>query len=423
MKLTLSKSTSITLIYLFVVLSEWLATFLPLPMGIRHIALMSLPLFLGNFSKVDLRALKYFIILSLIAVLSYFYGRAALFNFFVGYFFTFFFFFIYFVFFNIQISQKEVYKTLKIILFINVALSITSLLEGLLNNQPLRYFPGLFRESAAYATTMSVSVVIALVLNHISKKQFFLNLAIYFTIIVFLTTIKKAIFVSALTWMFYQFFFSNSKKSIFMSGRFWLTFLTIGFVSFAAIYENIEKNIRYLENVGAEEHVRLGMYIASGDIAYDHFPLGSGLGTFGSLASIINDPVSDGYFDYQINPIYQEYGVASLAGNSEIRLREGGNTILDTYWPHITAELGIFGLIILLMYWGLPIFRNIKSIRKIDNPILKGAKFYIICVYSSIFVEGLALIQPEVPFFIFFHSGLSAILIRNIIDKNEGIKI
>lgn len=422
MNLTLSKSTSITLIYLFVVLSEWLATFLPMPMGIRHIALMSLPLFLGNFSKVDPRTLKYFIILSLIAVLSYLYGRAALFNFFVGYFFTFFFFFIYFIFFNIQISQKEIYKTLKTILFLNVALSIPSLLEGLLNSQPLRYFPGLFRESAAYATTMSVSVVIALVLNYISKKQIFLNLALYFTIIVFLTTIKKAIFVSAFTWMFYQFFFSNSTKNIFITARFWLTFAVIGFVSFAAIYENIEKNIRYLENVGAEEHVRLGMYIASGDIAYDHFPLGSGLGTFGSLASIINDPISEGYFDYQVNPIYQEYGVDGLAGNSEIRLREGGNTILDTYWPHITAELGVFGLILLMMYWGRPIARYFKIIKIVNDDVIKGSLFYIICVYTSIFIEGIALIQPEIPFFVFFHSGLSAILIRNIIDNNEKIR-
>lgn len=394
-----------------------------MPMGIRHIALLSLPLFLGNFSKVDSRALKYFMVLSFIAVLSYLFGRAALFNFFVGYFFTFFFFFIYFVFFNIQISQKEIFKTLKTILFLNLALSIPSLFEGLLNGQPLRYFPGLFRESAAYATTMSVSVIIALVLNHISKKKIFLNLAIYFTVIVFLTVIKKAIIVASITWMLYLLIFSDSKRNIFLNVRFIISILIMTAVSFVAIYENIEKNLSYLENVGAEEHVRLGMYIASGDIAYDHFPLGSGLGTFGSLASIINDPITEGYFDYQVNPIYQEYGVYGLAGNSEIRLREGGNTILDTYWPHITAELGVFGLILLIMYWGRPIARYFKTIKIVNDDVVKGSMFYIICVYASIFIEGIALIQPEIPFFVFFHSGLSAILIRNIIDNNEKIRV
>ena len=115
----------------------------------------------------------------------------------------------------------------------------------------------------------------------------------------------------------------------------------------APLKRNIDQNLLYLNAVGGEEHVRLGMYIASTKISSEYAPFGSGLGSFGSFASIINNPISDGYFDYRFNDLYYRHGIDDLAGNSEDRSREGGNTMLDTYWPHILGELGIFGLLII----------------------------------------------------------------------------
>jgi hypothetical protein len=110
-------------------------------------------------------------------------------------------------------------------------------------------------------------------------------------------------------------------------------------------------------------------------IANDHFPLGTGFGTFGTEFSRKT---------YSI--IYSIYGISSVWGLSQ----EYSNFIADTYWPGIIGETGYIGLIaILLLLFFL--FLNVLKL-KTDNFIkigLLGFLVYIIAISigDSIFMS------------------------------------
>ena len=152
---------------------------------------------------------------------------------------------------------------------------------------------------------------------------------------VFLTVLKKTIFSNIVVWILFGFFYGTLKF------RFRMVLYGIAFVlvSFSFVGDEVVKDIKvnldYYKSVGPSGHVRLGMYIASYKIACDYLPFGSGMGTFGSLASVIN-----GY-----SHVYYDYGVSKIGMNTPEDYLRGQFTLLDTYWPHILGRTWIFWFI------------------------------------------------------------------------------
>jgi hypothetical protein len=83
---------------------------------------------------------------------------------------------------------------------------------------------------------------------------------------------------------------------------------------------------------------RTALYQTSVLIARDEFPLGVGLGRFGSGLS--RDPYS---------PVYARYGLDKIDGLSPTR----SSFVSDTFWPRIVGETGAIGLIALLVFCGV----------------------------------------------------------------------
>ena len=162
--------------------------------------------------------------------------------------------------------------------------------------------------------------------------------------------------------------------------------------------QNIEQNSDYLNNVGVDGHVRLGMYIKSFEIAFNEFPFGSGVSTFGSLSSI-----SSGFY----SPTYIEYGIDLIGANSQNDVLRGSHTLLDTFWPHIIGELGFLGSFLYFILFMYPIFYA----RKIN--VCKSKLFVVICLTLIIFWEGFTLYHPETPFFIFVMSIFMYIFVNS----------
>jgi hypothetical protein len=79
-------------------------------------------------------------------------------------------------------------------------------------------------------------------------------------------------------------------------------------------------------------NVRAGMTEASWLIANQHFPLGSGGGTFGSAPSY-----QGGYSE-----VYYAYGINTLYGGS----REYSGYLQDVFWPKIVGEGGWIGFVL-----------------------------------------------------------------------------
>jgi len=398
-------------IYLFLILSDWVGTFISMPLGVRHLVLLILPVFAISSFNAERRTLLYLFFLTILAILSFANENADFFNFSTGYVFTFLFLFVHIVFFNINLSDRRLIRLLKLIVHANLLMALPTLIGGL-SDFDLRNHAGVFREVGAFATTMMCSQIICLFLYRVTEKRKYFNMAVLFSCICLITILKKTMFLSIFTWLVYAYFYLDF-RTWFFSLRVWTIGVLITLLMAAPLSQNLAKNASYLNAVGTDSHVRLGMYVTSVKITGDYFPLGSGLGTFGSFASIINNPIADGHFDIRFNDLYYRYGIDDLAGNSEERAREGGMTILDTYWPHILGELGVFGFLLIFWFWSGKIAFFIRR-KDTLNTMSCGVGFYICATYSAVMGEGLALIQPELPFFIFFHAGISGLLLRRV---------
>ncbi|MED3820743.1 O-antigen ligase family protein [Priestia aryabhattai] len=125
-------------------------------------------------------------------------------------------------------------------------------------------------------------------------------------------------------------------------------------------------------------------------IASDYFPLGSGLGTFGSNASKLN-----------YSQLYYEYGLSNVWGLS----KEYPAFITDSYWAMVIAEMGAIGILIiifLIFLLGKNITIDIKEIK--SNKLL----FFILYIYliitspvDSIFTSNsLAVLMISTIFFV-----------------------
>jgi hypothetical protein len=82
-------------------------------------------------------------------------------------------------------------------------------------------------------------------------------------------------------------------------------------------------------------NARLALHYTSLLIARDHFPLGTGLASFGSYASRL-------YY----SPTYVAYGISNIWGLSP----QFSGFITDTFWPMVLGEGGVFTLVCYVMF-------------------------------------------------------------------------
>lgn len=115
-------------------------------------------------------------------------------------------------------------------------------------------------------------------------------------------------------------------------------------------------------------------------IANDHFPLGSGFGTFASH-----------YSSVEYSPLYEIYEIANISG-----LQKGNAAFVsDSYWPMVLAQFGWIGLIAMIA----ALFFLFHSIQRIRNASVSGyAAALFILMYlliestsSSAFVHPLSM--------------------------------
>jgi O-antigen ligase len=274
-------------------------------------------------------------------------------------------------------------------------LSLVTIIASLftVNQINTNYF-GVFRELGAFGTVLNISSILCLVLYYKTNQKVYILLAGVFSVFIFLTIMKKSILSNSIIWFIYFFSKGSLKQKILQSTIFICFFLISVFFMRNQLIDNITKNIDYVSDAG-DEHVRIAMYNAAFKIAADHFPFGTGTGTFGSLPSLYN-----GY-----SKIYYDYNIYLIEPLSPERVIEGeGHDLFDTYWPHIIGELGIAGTLFFILLWFYPIFKGIKFFNNNVSNEIKALSFYVISIGIVMFIEGFALYTPEISAFIIFHS-------------------
>lgn len=398
----------ITTILVFI--SEWIQTnnIINFPLGFRHFLILLL--FVTNWifygQKITLPG-NYKLgitLISLFLLIAYFFSPATLFNYALGIVFTFLFLIMFILGINTKTRTVLILKIFKILLIIFILMSIFSIYQMIITGTSLVNNRGLFREAGALGATMNIGTIIGISLFIITSKKKYLYIAAFFSIVVLMTILKKNIISNLIVWLAFSIYHANSKLRIRLIICSTIILVFVFMAMGGEFINNINLNADYLTGVGAEGHVRLGMYLASFNIAKDFFPFGSGMGTFGSLASIIG-----GY-----SSIHFDYGVAYIGANSPESVAAGTHTLLDTYWPHIFGELGFIGAFLFLYLWFYPIRLSFLMIRLTKDPFIKGLSFYITLIVIVMFWEGFSLYTPEIPSFVLLHSGLSGLCYYHI---------
>lgn len=121
---------------------------------------------------------------------------------------------------------------------------------------------------------------------------------------------------------------------------------------------------------------RVALYQASLLVARDHFPLGAGLGRFGSWMSRT---------DY--SDLYYQYGLDKVYGLSP----RFPTFITDTFWPQVLGELGVVGLIgygIFLTAVGVSLLKLYQRVREL--PAVAAVVLGAVMILAQTLVESLA---------------------------------
>lgn len=257
-----------------------------------------------------------------------------------------------------------------------------------------------------FASICNQGVILALASYKISQKKNSLRIAYFLSISIFLTMQFKAIAGLILIWVAYIFINSKNKVlavcSTIVAGLFAIVILlnVSAFTSKLAHYNNL-----YL--VATDGIARVELYKTAFEIVDDHFPLGTGQGTYGSIpVNIVGSRV------------YADYGIDKVWGLGE---DDGVDFKMDTHWSAILGEMGVLGTMLYLILLFYPIMVIRKKYRCFPN-----GKYYLFIISTSIIVlsiESITLTLINQFGFMVIYTGLSAIIIRRINEyyQNESI--
>jgi hypothetical protein len=139
---------------------------------------------------------------------------------------------------------------------------------------------------------------------------------------------------------------------------------------------------------------RLLLYVTSVEVARDYFPLGAGLGRYGSPMSRID-----------FSPLYAHYGLDRIWGLTP----EYDAYITDTFWPHVLGEMGVFGLIGYLAFIGALGLGLWRATRSLVDPFAHAFALGALMAFVHAAVESLASSMYESPPRIYLAFGAVAV--------------
>jgi len=134
---------------------------------------------------------------------------------------------------------------------------------------------------------------------------------------------------------------------------------------------------------------RTALYVASVAIARDHFPLGAGLGRFGSHMS------RETY-----SPIYPAYGLDQVYGLKP----DETIAITDTFWPMILGETGVVGLAGALLFFAVLVTGLWRAAGQGPTGAMRALTLGAMLVFVDALVRSLTspiFVAPPIAYFAF----------------------
>ena len=194
----------------------------------------------------------------------------------------------------------------------------------------LPFIENIYSNTAAFYPACILSSISYLYFSPQKKKNWYIAL---FLLLPGLFTFRSKFNTELICFIYLGFF---------LKGKFTLSIkyiIVILIIIIFSIYVNWTKFSLYFF-AGEEDGIaRTTFYYTAIKILADYFPLGSGLGSFGSEAAAR-------YY----SPLYYKYGVDSVYGMSPLDYGESSNFLVDTFYP-ILAEFGVIGIILYIIFW------------------------------------------------------------------------
>jgi hypothetical protein len=120
---------------------------------------------------------------------------------------------------------------------------------------------------------------------------------------------------------------------------------------------------------------RSALYGASAEIARDYFPLGAGMGRYGSHMSRV-----------EFSPVYEQYGLTHIRG-----LRpDNDNYITDTFWPMVLGEHGVFGALGYAVFLGALLLAVWRTLGRQADRLLRVFCLGTLAVLVAAVIESFA---------------------------------
>lgn len=250
--------------------------------------------------------------------------------------------------FDISVYKDIISKNLKIIINVFFAVTLFDFVFRVYPTVDFRF--GLWSQQMFFSHPVYVGntcITIMCLLVVFADKDV-LRYAIMTSIVIFLTLRIKVLVTLILYFFMYLMFKKNIKITL---GK----ILLVGGVALLVSYQQIVYYYFSEEEFGDTARKSLTEYGTI--LAQDHFPFGTGFGSFGSFASGAN--YSEVYYKYRL---YHIYGMTP----NDTRF------VSDTFWPMIIGQFGfsgtaLYGIMLFCM------FLDIWGIRKIDKSYFMGA--------------------------------------------------
>ena len=154
------------------------------------------------------------------------------------------------------------------------------------------------------------------------------------------------------------------------------------------------------EVVGSTQ-ARVALYLGALAIARDHFPLGAGLGRYGSFISGV-----------KYSPVYAEYGMDQVPGLQAAR----PDAMTDSFWAMIVGETGVIGGLGMAVFLGFIVVGLWRITVRAGTPALHAFALGA----TLVFVEGLVgsatattFVAAPIAFWVFGAAGVAESLARS----------
>jgi hypothetical protein len=370
----------------------------------------SLILVLVNFGapsfklRISLPYLLLLVFLILFCSANYFFVEISSIRYLQGLFFSFLFALNFILFSNLELDRSDFFLLAKVIVFFITLIAIIVYFERF-------FFPGEFqayflrgvvtivKDPAFAAALFNINIILCLSLYQVNKQRKYLFIVLFSIVTISLLLFLKALVAAiAICFVFIKVYYNSYFTKLFFYGLavfFFLMLMVMG----KPLVNEIKYKMDLYFGEGSEKTPRNALYIASFKMAKDHFPFGSGQGTFGSY------PVGKDY-----SQVYYDYNLATVhgLGPDDARGRTDSHFIFDTYWSSILGEMGFIAGFIYLFVWLFPAVKSVRFLRSVDVE-MRAIGFFVFMTIASVFIESVASPIPGQLQFIIIYAGLGAI--------------